>query len=405
MSEYACYFPIALERRAGKKSRIRAHSLPVSGEGFMSGLTVLHLLEAFVVGGAEKVTLDLCRGLAEKGIGSVAVAVREGELRDSFNAVVPTLLATKKRGPDPRLPFSLAALIRATGADVVHLVNGLTVVNYGVVAARLARAPSVVSVHGLSHFGERGLGARVWRRMLSYADQRVAVSADIQSKVRACSRSSNLTELIYNSIEAPSSLSENPRDELFAQWDISANAFVVTCVANLREVKGHRYLLQAVALLGQRMPRLKLLLIGTGELHKELEQLARELGVRDRVIFAGRRHDVPNCLAASDLFVLPSLSEGTPLCILEAMRAGLPVVATAVGGIPEIVETGRSAFLVPPGNPQALAEAILAASESAVAASLGACGKQLFHDRFRREIFIDRYAELFVKTAARKKGI
>jgi glycosyltransferase involved in cell wall biosynthesis len=281
----------------------------------------------------------------------------------------------------------------------------LTVVNYGVVAARLARAPSVVSVHGLSHFGERSLGAKVWRRMLSYADQRVAVSADIQSKVRACSRSSNLTELIYNSIEAPSSLSENPRDELFAQWDISANAFVVTCVANLREVKGHRYLLQAVALLGQRMPRLKLLLIGTGELHKELEQLARELGVRDRVIFAGRRHDVPNCLAASDLFVLPSLSEGTPLCILEAMRAGLPVVATAVGGIPEIVETGRSAFLVPPGNPQALAEAILAASESAVAASLGACGKQLFHDRFRREIFIDRYAELFVKTAARRRGI
>ena len=93
------------------------------------------------------------------------------------------------------------------------------------------------------------------------------------------------------------------------------------------------------------------------------------------------------------------------MCILEAMRAGLPVVATAVGGIPEIVETGRSAFLVPPGNPQALAEAILAASESAVAASLGACGKQLFHDRFRREIFIDRYAELFVKTAARRKGI
>lgn len=370
----------------------------------MSGLTVLHLLESFVVGGAEKVTLDLCRGLAEGGIGSVAVAVRGGELQDAFKAVISTLLVTKKRGPDPRFLLSLASLIRSSGADVVHLVNGLTVVNYGVVAARLAGVPSVVSVHGLGHFGERGLGAMIWRRMLSFADQRVAVSADIQSKVRACSRKPTVIELIYNSIEAPPPLPEDSRGEFLTQWGFPADVLVVTCVANLREVKGHRYLLEAVALLEKRMPRLRLLLVGTGELQEELEQLARDLGIRDRVVFAGRRHDVPNCLAASDIFVLPSLSEGTPLSILEAMRAGLPVVATRVGGIPEIVEDGRSAFLVPSGNPQALAEALLAVGESSVAASLGECGQQRFHDRFSRSTFIDRYAKLFVRTAARRRG-
>jgi glycosyltransferase involved in cell wall biosynthesis len=132
---------------------------------------------------------------------------------------------------------------------------------------------------------------------------------------------------------------------------------VITCVANFyAPVKGHAYLLRAFSMLDD--PEAQLWLVGDGVLRHSLQSLARELGIEDRVTFWGRRHDVASLLSRSDLFVLPSLSESCPHALLEAMAAGVPVVATDVGGVPEIVQNGVTGRLVPPRDANGLGDAI-----------------------------------------------
>lgn len=136
------------------------------------------------------------------------------------------------------------------------------------------------------------------------------------------------------------------------------DALVVGSVGWLTEVKGHRFLIEAFAGLKSDHPRLRLVIVGSGGLRDELAVLAARLGVGDSVQLPGERHDVPDCLAAMDIFVLPSLNEGMGRALIEAMAAGRPVIASRVGGVPAIVEDRRTGLLVPPGDPAALVAAI-----------------------------------------------
>lgn len=137
-----------------------------------------------------------------------------------------------------------------------------------------------------------------------------------------------------------------------------SGAFVIGSVGWLTPVKGHAVLIEAMAILKPKYPHAHLLLIGSGGLRDELQRLAGRLGVESSVDFLGMRTDVPECLAALHCFVLPSFNEGMGRALVEAMAAARPVVASRVGGIPAIVEDRRTGFLVPPGDPEALAAAV-----------------------------------------------
>ena len=143
------------------------------------------------------------------------------------------------------------------------------------------------------------------------------------------------------------------------QLAIETISAVITCVANFREVKGHRILIDAVAALHAQNPDSYLWLVGDGPLRSETEHQVRVLGLEGAVKFLGQRSDVPHILADTDIFVLASLWEGMPGAILEAMATRLPVVATSVGGIPEIVVHGQTGYLVPPKDSGALAAALI----------------------------------------------
>jgi glycosyltransferase involved in cell wall biosynthesis len=134
---------------------------------------------------------------------------------------------------------------------------------------------------------------------------------------------------------------------------------IVGTVGRLVPVKGHAWLLKSVPRVLAEVPQACFALIGEGPLAEHLRQLAEELAISRRVMFLGARQDVPECLAALDLFVLPSLNEGMGLALVEAMAMGLPVVATRVGGIPDVVREGETGLLVPPGDEKALALAML----------------------------------------------
>jgi glycosyltransferase involved in cell wall biosynthesis len=180
----------------------------------------------------------------------------------------------------------------------------------------------------------------------------------------------------------------------------------VVTVANLRPEKGHETLIAAAALLARSCPDLRYLIVGDGARRHELEALARVKGV-DRIIeFAGHREDVPELLAASDVFVLPSMSEAFPNSVIEAMAAGLPVIASSVGGLLDLIEPTRTGLLVPPGNAGKLAAALKRLHDDPQrAAAMGAEARRDVLSRYSFDRMVLAFEELYETSLNRREPV
>ncbi len=189
---------------------------------------------------------------------------------------------------------------------------------------------------------------------------------------------------------------QRDRDAVRRDLDLPADADVVIVVAKLTEQKGHSVLLRAIAPLLESMPGLHLLIVGDGPRGDDLRAQAAGLPGGDRVRFLGVRSDTRELLGASDLFVLPSLWEGLPMALLEAMAAGLPVVATAVSGTRDVVDDGVSGALVPPGEAEPLRSAIerLVADRRA-ATEMGQEGRRRVLQEYGGSRLAERHAALY----------
>ncbi len=166
---------------------------------------------------------------------------------------------------------------------------------------------------------------------------------------------------------------------------------IALMVAFMIERKGHIYLLQALEQLGPERERLRVLLVGDGPLEASLRQYVRDAGLERWVAFAGYREDIPRLLAGADLYVLPSLSEGMPRSILEAMAMELPVIASDIRGCRELVRHGETGLLVPPADPRALAEALRRlAGDAALRRQMGQAGRQRVHQEFDEQLVFQR---------------
>jgi len=164
----------------------------------------------------------------------------------------------------------------------------------------------------------------------------------------------------------------------------------------LTEAKGHRYLLQALPRLLETWPQLCCLFVGEGELHDTLQRMAMDLGVERSCRFVGIREDIAEILAAADVVVLPSLSEGFPFVLLEALAMGCPVVASQVNGVPELIEDHKTGLLVPPRDPQALARAIREVlNYSTPASEMGTAGRAVVQERFTVDQMVANTTAIF----------
>jgi glycosyltransferase involved in cell wall biosynthesis len=164
---------------------------------------------------------------------------------------------------------------------------------------------------------------------------------------------------IYSGIELEKFRVQVNKQQKKSSLGINADDLVVGIVGRLAEGKGHEFVIQAVPLVIKEIPRVKFIFVGGGPLKNQLEDLALQVGVKDKVIFTGERNDVPELLAVFDVFCLASLYEGMSRAILEAQVAGKPVVATRIGGIPDVVLEGKTAFLVEPKDSAGLAAALI----------------------------------------------
>jgi glycosyltransferase involved in cell wall biosynthesis len=192
-----------------------------------------------------------------------------------------------------------------------------------------------------------------------------------------------------------------PRQDGKRLLGLPENALVLGIAATLRSWKGHDYLLEALSRLAAEMPRVRLLVAGDGPRRQHIESRIAELGVGDKVLMLGQRSDMPEVLAAMDVFVLPSYAnEGVPQAIMQAMAMALPVVSTRVGAIDEAVIHEETGLLVEPRNPDALAEALShLLSDEALRSRMGDAGRRRALERFSIQHMADRMEDIFRAAA------
>jgi glycosyltransferase involved in cell wall biosynthesis len=189
--------------------------------------------------------------------------------------------------------------------------------------------------------------------------------------------------------------------ELRAELGLGADHVVVGSVSRLVWPKGLDALLAAASRLAERLDHVRVLLVGDGPLRQRLEAQTRRLGIEGRVVFAGRRSDVPDLLEMMDIHAAPSVTEGFPMAVLEAMHAGVPSVATAVGGHPEMIVDGETGFLTAPGDVEALADRLARlACDPAARNAMGAAARARARQAFGHASFLDRLEPLFSEAAA-----
>jgi glycosyltransferase involved in cell wall biosynthesis len=260
---------------------------------------------------------------------------------------------------DPRTLPDLIALVRKLGPSVLH-VHGYAAADFGRLAARITGTALVLH----EHFADpamppyQGLADRM---LAGLTDRAIAVSGSTRDfLIRERHVPADRVRVIWNGAPldefAPGPPERRPAAR--AAVGLPPDALVIGAIGRLNEQKGHRYLIEALPALCKNREHLRVLIVGDGNLAQLLERQAREAGVGDRVVFAGHRADVPEMLSAIDVLCIPSLYEGTPLALFEAMAAAKAIVATAVDGCAEVLADGVTGLLVPPRDPAALGAAL-----------------------------------------------
>jgi len=347
---------------------------------------ILYVITRPVPGGAQSHLLELLRGL--RGGFSLHVATgEEGHLTSEARLcgasvhLVPGLTRAVNPLLDLRAVRECLDLVRALRPDIVHTHSSKAGVA-GRIAARVARVPCVHTVHG---WGFKP-GAPAARRYLALAAE--GVTARLASRIVCVSSHDAVLAERYRMVDPSRVVTiRNGISPVAPIADPSVEPATAIMTARFQEPKDHRCLLRAFKEAAWQHPSARLHLVGNGPELAACRELVREMGLGDRVVFLGERFDVPALLSQSQVFVLASRHEGLPISILEAMRAGLPVVATGVGGIPEAVENGVTGLLTPRGDASALASALGALlADSALRARMGASGRQ----RFLRHFTADR---------------
>ncbi|MFH1058007.1 MAG: glycosyltransferase [Pseudomonadota bacterium] len=364
-----------------------------------SSVRVMQLALSLKTGGLERLVLDLLRQGPAHGVEySLCLMEEEGDLAHQAHALG---LAVHVLGKRPGLDFAvvprLRALMRRTGAQVLHAHNQAPGF-YGGLAALLAGRPQVLTRHGASFGMDRS-----WRWISALAAHlsryTVCVSADSLAVARREDRlPARRLRLIYNGVDtALFKPDAQTRAEIRAELGLEDAHRVVISVGRVSAEKDYATMLKALAVLPAAW---RLVLVGDGPELAGLRALADGLGLGTRALLLGRRSDVERLLAAADLFALSSLSEGVSVALLEAMAAGLPVVATAVGGTPEVVQDGVTGRLLEPGQPHALALALQEALEDpGQAAAWGAAGRRRVEERFSLRAMAAGYAALYREVA------
>jgi glycosyltransferase involved in cell wall biosynthesis len=369
-------------------------------------LRVAHIVISLDCGGVERLVLDLVRQgqtLGQKL--SIICLVQAGDFAGQARRH-GIAVYTLNKGPGIRLGLvpRLGRLLHTLGVNVIHT-HEIGALFYTGPAAGVGERPIILHTeHGKNYpFGSR----KCWLGWLAahWAGRICCVSADVAADLvfLGIARRQKIV-LVPNGIDTSRFALPRGAGEIRPRLGIQPNAFVIGTVGRLDEIKCQDLLLLAFARLHERIAQARLLLVGEGPQRQVLEQLAVRLGIGREVFFAGYQEQPERYLASMDVFALTSRSEGLPLAILEAWAAGLPVVASSVGGLPELIAHGQTGILFPSGQAGALASALEKIwTDPDLARRLAEAGRRLVRDRYDVSVMARAYQDHYLDLLAKRR--
>ncbi len=357
----------------------------------MTAQHVVHISLGTHVGGMEKLLVEFARFADRSRYELTFVSLQpRGDLASEIESHRwPVIAMDKADGLKPRLVAQLAKTFLRIKPDVVHTHNTAAYV-YGVAAARIARVPRIIHTRHGQRFDCSRRQTTLFRGLSRWVDRVVSVSNDGARLTIKEGISAAKTATIFNGVDL----------DRFTLVDNRPRGRAVV-VARLSPEKDIASLIQAIHVAKLRHCRLALDVIGDGSERQRLETLTQSLQLCDQIRFHGIRDDIPAVLAQASMFVLPSVTEGISLTLLEAMATGLPVVACDVGGNPEVVADGQTGILVPPRDPAAIAEAIQRLNDDPqLVRRLGNQGRARVEAKFCVRKMVHAYENLYSAEAA-----
>ena len=360
--------------------------------------TILFLSTSSGPGGAERVISNLAASLDPAKYRAVLCLFRPGWIQErSESRGVRTYIIPTQGMMDWRWVLRVMKLLQQEQVDLIHA-HEFDANVQGTFAAMMSGVPLVATVHGKNYFWEKSR-RRLAYRWVSRRATMVAVSENLkQFIVEKVGVSTGRVKVLYNGVDALPHCDRAEVDECRKELGLPKDDQIVGVVGNLYPVKGHQYLIDSIPAVLESCPNTSFVFAGRGHLETELKVQVHRLGLDSRVHFLGLRQDIPRVLAMLDVFVLPSLSEGLSMAILEAMIAGKPVVATQVGGNPELVIDGETGFLVPPRDSQALASSVVTLlTNRQQAAQYAERGKHRAEGQFSLGTMVSSYQSLYAE--------
>jgi glycosyltransferase involved in cell wall biosynthesis len=368
-------------------------------------LSIVHVLSSFGVGGQERVALDLAIGQKQRGhrVSVISLAPPpDGAMADEFREHGIAVDRVEKRGEgiDPLLVPRLARTLRRMQAEVVHTHNPLPLI-YGAPAARLAGAAAIHTKHGRNPAGRANRLLRRAAAQLAHAFVAVSETTAEQARSQHDAPRSRL-HTIANGIRLER-YHPDPEARAAARVELGlGDATVVGTVGRLDTYKNQAMLVRAMA--PMLSSQVRLVIVGDGPARREVEAAVAALPEPRWVVLTGRRMDVPRLMPAFDIFCLSSQTEGLPLVVPEAMSAGLPIVSTAVGGIPTVVDVGETGFLVPVDE-AALRDALRTLIEDpARARAMGGRAREVALERYDYGRMVDAYLALYQNAISNRSS-
>lgn len=367
---------------------------------------IVFLIDGLGWGGAERLMIPILANM-DRRLFSVRVGVfqvRNGNpIADDLRALgIPVDLIPVPYMRDLTAVSRITAYLKDVNADLIHAQLELGDILGGLAALRM-RLPIVSTLHTMPS-QDMSLKSRMHQEveyfcLRHFFNMVISVSDEARQFHKEIGKlPDRKTCTIYNGIDLshfPVSPQSN-REAVLREFNIPAASTVLITVAVLRELKGIQYMIRALPEILSVYPDLYYLIAGSGDFQGALMEEAARVGVSERVVFAGARKDVPALMSASDIFILPTLTEALPTVLAEAMAASLPILASRVGGVPEMVEDGINGKMVAPADPQQLANVctdMLRDPDALV--KMGLAGRQIVEEKFNVRVQVDKLQALY----------
>ncbi len=359
-------------------------------------LNILHIDSENTWRGGENQLFLLHQGLIQIGHNSIIVTQPNSELATKLRKINQNFIEIPMKSEfDISAAFKINKIIKDKQINIVHTHTAHSH-SIGLLSKMFNRKIKLITHRRVDFPIKKNIFSKF---KYSKTDRIIAISEGIKEVLIKSGIKENNISVVYSGIDLNRFDCALNLDELKREFKIIENKFIVGNIAHLADHKGHKYLIESAKIVLEQAPDTLFMIVGEGPLKFELQVSARKLGIKDKIIFTGFREEIPELLNIFDIFVLSSHKEGLCTSLMDAMAMRKAIVATDVGGIPEVVKDGQNGILVPPKDPKKLAEAILTLKKDEILREkMGEFGRKIVEEKFSDSRMVINTEKIYYET-------